>query len=54
MHNTEYISENETQTPLRSGDTNSLPNLSQMTRPCNNQQQQKKKDLLNCEFCYPG
>ena len=43
----------DAQTPLGFWDTNGSPNLGQMTRPINNQQQQQKENLPNCELCSP-
>ena len=42
----------DTQTPLGFWDRNESPNLSQMTRPSDNQQ--GKDNLSNCRLCCPG
>ena len=42
MHNPTSIMENETQIPLRFFDTNGSPNLSQTSRPRNNQKEKRE------------
>ena len=49
MYNTESVQENG----MRFWDTNGSFNLSQTTRPYNNQKK-KKKNLQNCGLCCPG
>ena len=43
-----------TETPMGLWHTNRSPNLGKMTRPYNNQQQQKKENLQNFGLCCPS
>ena len=53
MHNQEPILENDTKNPMGLWHTNGSPNLSQETRPYNNQQQKKKRICQIVDFVVP-